>query len=581
MRFLNFFRRNVLLSTDCRLFTAVISIVVVACSLVFTYILYSSHIKEKHEKLILAANTIDIVLGDSFKEIRNLMTYIGKEISIHEKEQLNFIASILSNSYDMLSKNRGVLSCPQFGWANSQHLIVIGDKCEVRPQINKKPIDVSHRPYVSICQRHPWTFHISRPVIGATSGLWIIPAVFGVTTPQGRYLGSLITGIEIFKLSHRIQQILNSTDISFLILDEDLRIIVQSLNNSIDPKSSYYRDLLEKYDFFNLRDSTLKDPIKYKDIEYSFYKKMSDYPYVILTGFETNFTYKNFLIGAGFQLLELWGIGLFCLALLYFFRKRLLSIAYICEKDRELFLKQIQQETQKPIASILKHCAVLLEYFKGEAHNPSAYQQLELVGSICEAASNLHSLTTISNLNFSFFDVNQSIKECLNIHRHTVVVKEISVRTEFYQNLAPLYADELRFKQMMLGLIALAIDTYIPQGGIIKVSTLLDTIEGKKHLVITVEDNGLGFDAEDIKRMKSKFSTNNTHFTGMDLSSIEQLVSMHQGIFRLDATLPHGKKFTIALPYREEKPIEYSSAKVETVNSLGSNVYIFPGSTNK
>jgi hypothetical protein len=274
----------------------------IIASLVFTQALYSSHVSNNKQKLENASNTIDMVLSETLDETRNLMTYIGKEISAYDGDNLKFIEKVFARNYQLISKNRGVISYPMFNWVNPQNLMVI-DKTGINL---KNPVNVSHRSYLTLCVQHPWTLQVSRPTIGISSGLWIIPVAFGITNQQGTYLGALVAGLEIVKLSNKIHQVLHTNNVSYIILDQDLRIVVQSHDNSIDPKSSYYRDHLKNFDYFKLRKEELSKPIQYKNIEYYFYKKMSKYPYVILTGFDKEHANKEFFSTIFFRLLELW-----------------------------------------------------------------------------------------------------------------------------------------------------------------------------------------------------------------------------------------------------------------------------------
>ncbi|OJW54017.1 MAG: hypothetical protein BGO67_08105 [Alphaproteobacteria bacterium 41-28] len=567
--------RSLRFSKESILFTLIIGIVIFITSIVFTFILYSSHQENSQRQLSLAADRIDNTLTDIFEETRYLMGYIGKEIASHDEENLNFIANVLTNNSELISKNRGVLSWPMFDWINTKNLLVVN-----QTGISNNPINMSHRTYAIKCPQHPWTIQVSRPAIGIPSGLWEIPIGLGITNDKGKYLGTLVTGLEISKISSKVQQIFDSNQISFIILDEDLRIVLQSVDNSIDPKSSYYRDLLKKYSFFVLPKANLEEPIVYKNISYLFYKKIAHYPYVILTGFDNNVVSKDFILSVVPRLLELWGMGLFCIVLLYFFRKRILKDTYAAEKAKETFLQQVNQEMQNPVTSILTYSDIVLRYLKGTINvGISKERIIEFMNIIHEAASHLSFLTT-PNLNLTFFDVNQVVKECINIHYHSILIRDIIIKSVLSEKLPPLYADELRFKQILLSLIALAIE-YTPPGGTIKISTLLKSNKNKEFLSITVEDNGFGLNAEDIKRISNKFDTDKTSKKGsaidLEFSSIEKLVKMHHGTCKLESIWPYGKKFTLVLPYKKDKEGEEKiPPDFPLASEKENNIFAFP-----
>lgn len=570
MKFKRFLNTSVFFSKELGVFTTVVCICTLLVSLTLTYLIYTSYQSENQRQLALEANRISNAITEAFEEISHLSIYLGKEIATHGKEDLKFIAEVLTNNNTFIAKNSAVGSWPIFTWVNTKNFQVINHY-----GINTKPLDMSHRTYTIKCRRFPWSLQVSKPAIGSSSGLWIVPVGLGISTQNGKHLGILTTGLEVAKINSKMQQLINSIKTSFIVIDEDLRIIFQSADNTIDPTSSYYRDLLKDTRLFSLPDGVLKEPIVYKDIIYSFYKRMPKYPYIILTGFDKKVLAQELTSIVIPSLLEVWGMGLFCVVLLYFVRRRILRITASSERAKKAFLLQINQEMHLPITTILTYSEFLINYFKGNIKvMVNKNQHIEFVNNIYEAASNLYSLTAPC-LNLTFFNANEVIMECINIHSHSALIRDMSIKPILADDLPLLYADELRFKQIITGLIDLGLE-FTPQGGIIKITSFCDTIDEQNSLIIMMEDNGFGLSAEDIQRITNKFDTKTLNkWTGLEFSSIEKLVKMHQGTCQLASQWPYGKKITLTFPFRKENEIEAFS-NLSCLWNREANIYPFP-----
>ena len=114
--------------------------------------------------------------------------------------------------------------------------------------------------------------------------------------------------------------------------------------------------------------------------------------------------------------------------------------------------------------------------------------------------------------------------------------------------------DEVHFTNLISNLIDNAIK-YSKENLIIRVTTH----STNKHIVIRIEDNGIGMTKETQRRIFEKFyraHTGNLHNVkgfGLGLSYVKTMVDAHNGKIRVDSTLGKGTSFTIEIPLVKEK----------------------------
>ncbi len=161
----------------------------------------------------------------------------------------------------------------------------------------------------------------------------------------------------------------------------------------------------------------------------------------------------------------------------------MLSVARISERTKATLIRQIKNEKEESLQQIIAFADILYKctHKKIDVALPPK-RQLELVENIYKSAINLDS-SRRDSLTLAYFNVNSLIYECISVQLQSAFIRNMRITSALCPNLPPFLADELRFKQIILGLISLSFD-HCPKGGTIKISTSLKIENDQAYLII-------------------------------------------------------------------------------------------------
>jgi len=154
-----------------------------------------------------------------------------------------------------------------------------------------------------------------------------------------------------------------------------------------------------------------------------------------------------------------------------------------------------------------------------------------------------------STLNLNEIHINSLITDIMGNFSLKVTNKggKITSKLEAKSDLALI--DELHFTNVIFNLMDNALK-YSEKPLLLT----LETWNEKDNLLISIEDNGIGIQKEDLKQIFDKFyrvSTGNRHNVkgfGMGLAYVKKIVTDHKGTIKVESEINIGTKFTITIP---------------------------------
>jgi len=214
-----------------------------------------------------------------------------------------------------------------------------------------------------------------------------------------------------------------------------------------------------------------------------------------------------------------------------------------------------------PLNAVIGFSEVLREQMFGELNE----KQVEHVQDI--HASGQHLLSLINDildlskieaghmeLSLGEFDVPTAIENALTLVKERAARHGVKLEVEVANSLGSFYADERRFKQILLNLLSNAVK-FTPEGG--KVSLCAEQV--KDELLVSVIDSGIGIAEgdqglifEEFRQVKRQ-DQSKPEGTGLGLALTRRFVETQGGRIWVRSEVGKGSTFAFTLP-RNLKP---------------------------
>lgn len=535
------------------LFSFLVAGIMVSISFVISKMTYHSVRQEAEMNLQFESNRIGNALSFMISEIETLMIYTGKRIAKEEVNDLKTIWNQINDVFGRKESQQRPWDWPNIGWLNSKNQLVINHAYGI-----SLPYDLSFRKYSLAAQKTPWKLHFDPPAYGIPTNSWDLNSGVGVKDDSGAFLGTLVIGFNIADLTARLTQVLVNQQIEFAIFDREHHLITHS---SSDKTFSSHEDFFH----FILNQDAKKIDEGEGDI-IAYVSPLSDYPFIVIAYIKKEILIAEWISIMTLHTIEVAGIGFFCLLLLYSFWKRLykknkeldetkknlehvLLLAKSSDAAKEDFLRCINHELALPLNAIVNHADTLLKNINHAMDTHLVFErQIELLEDIINHALAFKDLTN-NVLQLTELDIEKVIEECVTIHSKSAFNKSIRIFIQMAENIRKLRMDELKIKQVFVGLLSRAIKYSLP-GGKIEIRGSQEIKKGIPHVKIIIKDEGFGLSDEMLSKMAERLDglhEKRDHIE-MDFVAIERIIRMHKGTCTMESRPGRGTSIIILFP---------------------------------
>jgi nitrogen fixation/metabolism regulation signal transduction histidine kinase len=161
-------------------------------------------------------------------------------------------------------------------------------------------------------------------------------------------------------------------------------------------------------------------------------------------------------------------------------------------------------------------------------------------------------------------DLNRLVAEVTELYRGQDPSRRIRIRVALDPAASMLVADQGRLRQLLHNLLTNAVEALEGRpGGDILVSTRTARRDDEAVIVISVEDNGPGFQRDLIGQAFDPYVTTKAKGTGLGLAIVRKIVEEHGGHVEADNRPEGGARIRIELPLDESKTNEAAQRSVQ------------------
>lgn len=230
----------------------------------------------------------------------------------------------------------------------------------------------------------------------------------------------------------------------------------------------------------------------------------------------------------------------------------------IKEADRlkSEFMANMSHELRTPLNAIIGFSELLLDGIDGEVSEVQSTDLTHIHDSGVHLLGIINDILDLSKIEAGKMDLLKEdvdlsgiVGGVVSVAKTLIKGKDIKIVSKIDERLPMMTADGKRLKQVILNLISNAAK-FTEEGEI----TIKAEPVGNGHILISVQDTGIGIKEEDLPKVFEKFrqidmsSTRNKGGTGLGMAITKRLVEMHGGSIWLTSKVGVGTTFFVKLP---------------------------------
>jgi len=221
------------------------------------------------------------------------------------------------------------------------------------------------------------------------------------------------------------------------------------------------------------------------------------------------------------------------------------------------FLAHMSHELRTPLNAIIGYSEAMLSGVLGEVANAkhreytqdifeSGHHLLELIGDILDISAIEAGMLTLAPETVALAPLVESV---LRLVRPRALKGKVALVTRLPEPAPRLLADPRRLKQILTNLLSNAVKFSPPASEV----ALTVSVDRERGCCLTVEDHGIGMDAEGIARALVPFGrvAGTEHYyegTGLGLPLTKSLIELHGGRLAIDSAMGQGTRVTVCVP---------------------------------
>ncbi|MGA7108206.1 MAG: ATP-binding protein [Terracidiphilus sp.] len=216
----------------------------------------------------------------------------------------------------------------------------------------------------------------------------------------------------------------------------------------------------------------------------------------------------------------------------------------------------IAHEVNQPLAAVVANADACVAWLKFKEPNLSearaaAERAIQGATRASEVIARIRSIINKKPPERIPVQLNLLIEETSMLAASQAARNGVTISTELDPNLPDVVGDRIQLQQVLFNLVTNAIEAMSSVTDRPRELKIRSQVQDSGQVLVSVEDNGVGVDAEAMARLFEPFFTTRVHGVGMGLPISRSIIEAHGGRLWADSSLGQGTTFMFALQRAE------------------------------
>jgi PAS domain S-box-containing protein len=194
----------------------------------------------------------------------------------------------------------------------------------------------------------------------------------------------------------------------------------------------------------------------------------------------------------------------------------------------------IAHEVSQPLAGIVSNGSACLRWLMRDSPNieearETARRIIRDGNRAGDVISRIRALVRKTDPEKTRLDINQAVREVINLTQNEAVGKGVVVRTELASGLLFVLGDRVQLQQVILNLIMNGVEAMSPVADRPRELLVYSRQHGADQVLVAVQDSGIGIDRQNLEKIFAPFYTTKFQGMGMGLAISRSIIENHGG----------------------------------------------------
>ena len=213
----------------------------------------------------------------------------------------------------------------------------------------------------------------------------------------------------------------------------------------------------------------------------------------------------------------------------------------------------IAHEINQPLAAVVNNASACLRWLSSDT--PDLDEAREAAEAVVrdgkragEVIARIRAILKKTDAQKESVNISRAIRDVVSVAQDEALRNNVYLRLDLAEDLPAVEGDYVQLQQVILNLVMNGIEATAKLADRPREILIRARPNGSEKVLISVEDSGIGIDAQDVERIFDAFYTTKTHGLGMGLAISRSIIEGHGGELWATPNDGMGTVFQFTLP---------------------------------